>query len=148
MLGRDKDSLDAGKRTAYWRHRYASPDEPNIFTDKCVTLDPTGAEISKEVELPERLVRQQWLAQDPLASVRYYVVIMRVVLPAAFGARACFHCPDCDADGDARREHRESCSDFSGNNRKSMGGYVGIATAAAFANEFQGAWFPKSGTMT
>ena len=83
-------------------------------------------------------MRQQWVAQDPLASVHYYVVIMRVLLPAAFGVRMCFQCPDCNADCDARREHHESCSDYLGNNRKSMGGYAGIATAMAFANEFQG----------
>ena len=65
MLGRDKESVDAGRRTAYWRCRYASPDEPNIFTDECVTSDPTGAEVAREIELPEWLVRQQWLAQDP-----------------------------------------------------------------------------------
>ena len=145
MLGRDKDSLDAGKRTAYWRHRYASPDEPKIFTEKCVTSDLTGAEVAKEIELPEWLVRQQWVAQDPLASVHYYVVIMRVLIPAAFGVRMCFHCPDCNADCDTRCERYESCSDYLGNNHKTMGGYAGIATAMAFANEFQGAAFAKSG---
>ena len=31
-----------------------------------------------------------------------------------------------------------SCSNLMGNNHKSMGGYAGIATAMAFANEFQG----------
>ena len=32
----------------------------------------------------------------------------------------------------------ESCTDYLGNNSKSMGGYAGIATAMGFANEFQG----------
>ena len=51
--------------------------------------DPTGIATEAEVPLPEWCVRQQWLAQDPLASVHYYLVIMRVVVPAAFGVRMC-----------------------------------------------------------
>ena len=108
MFGRGKGSMDAGKMTSYWRHRDASPNEPNIFTEKRVTSDPTGAEVAKDIELPEWLVRQQWLAQDPLASVHYYVVIMRVLIPAALGVRMCFHGPDCNADCDARCERHES----------------------------------------
>ena len=35
-------------------------------------------------------------------------------------------------------EPMSSCSDIMGNNHKCMGDYVGISTAMAFANEFQG----------
>ena len=137
MSGRDRYSPDAAKRTAYWRHRYAGADAPKISTERCCSSDPAGAEVSKELELPEWLVRQQWLAQDPLASARSYVVFMRMLLPAAFGARMCFQCPDCNADCNARCEDHESCSDDLGNNHKSMGGYAGIATGVAFATGFR-----------
>ena len=78
------------------------------------------------------------MAQDPLASVHHFVVIMRIVIPAAFGLRMCLQCPDCNADVTLGRDDCPSCSDYLGNNHKSMGGYAGIATAMAFANEFQG----------
>ena len=106
--------------------------------------DPTGKATEVEVPLPEWPVRQQWLAQDPLASVHYYLVMMRVVVPAAFGVRMCFRCPDCNADCEVKAPMYESCSDFLGNNHKSMGGYAGIATAMAFANEFQGSGHTKT----
>ena len=70
--------------------------------------------------------------------MHHYVVIMRIVIPAAFGLRMCLHCPDCNADVMLGREECPSCSDYLGNNHKSLGGYAGIATAMAFANEFQG----------
>ena len=72
---------------------------------------------------------------------------MRAVIPAAFGTRTRLHCPDCNADCDARFERRESCSDYSGNNHETLGGHAGIATAMVFANEFQGTGFPTSGQM-
>ena len=59
----------------------------------------------KEVEMPEVLIRQAWNAQDPLASVHYYSVLMRIVVPAAFGVRMCLHCPDCNLeDTDQKKE--------------------------------------------
>ena len=85
-----------------------------------------------------RLLRQRWLAEDPLASVHHYLSIMRIVIPAAFGLRMCLHCPDCNADTMFDAENCAGCSDYLGNNNKSMGGYAGVATAMAFANEFQG----------
>ena len=100
--------------------------------------DPSGISTEAEVPLLEWSVRQQWLAQDPLASVHYYLVMMRVLVPAAFGVRMCFHCPDCNADCEVKANFYESCQDYLGNNNKSMGGYAGIATTLAFANEFQG----------
>ena len=138
LAGKDRDSKDNSKALAYWRHRYASASDPHIFADSCYTRDPTGAEIMQEVDLPTWLLRQQWLAQDPLASVHHYAVVMRVIVAAAFGVRMCFRCPDCNADHCCFEESGgcESCSDYLGNNHKSMGGYAGIATAMAFANEF------------
>ena len=119
---------------------YASASHPRVFTSSNYARDPTGAETMREVELPEWLVRQQWLAQDPLASVHHYAVVMRIIVAGAFGVRMCFRCPDCNADHgcSAVNEGWTSCSDYMGNNHKSMGGYAGIATALAFANEFQG----------
>ena len=115
-----------------------------MFGHTTYLADKSGKETEVEVPLPDWPVRQQWLAQDPLASVHYYLVMMRVVVAAAFGVRMCFKCPDCNADCDAEITDHESCSDFMGNNPKSMGGYAGIATAMAFANEFQGSGHTKS----
>ena len=49
----------------------------------------------------------------------------------------CLHCPDCNADAQHDR-YTCGCSDYLGNNHKSLGGYAGLATALAFATEFQG----------
>ena len=137
--GKDPNSTDATLRTSYWRHRYASHSSPSIFGSATCVSDPDGTQTAAEVPLPEWAVRQQWLAQDPLASVHYYAIIMRVVVAAAFGVRMCFKCPDCNADCDVQRPpHDTSCQDYLGNSNKSMGGYAGIATAMAFATEFQG----------
>eukprot|EP00973_Karenia_brevis_P080753 11202964-Karenia_brevis.AAC.1 len=43
-------------------------------------------------------------AQDPLATVHPFQVVMRVVLPSLFGMRMCVSCPHCsfdEADSDA-----------------------------------------------
>ena len=63
---------------------------------------------------------------------------MRIDISAAFGLRMCLQCPDCNADNMFEGENCPSCSDYLGINNKSLGGYAGIATAMAFANEFQG----------
>ena len=89
------------------------------------------------------MVRQARNAQDPMASVHHYLVFMYVVLPALFGIRMCFHCPDCNADPDeddtGSTEFKNSpCSDYMGSNCKLMGGFAGLATGLAFATEFQG----------
>ena len=144
LVNRDEKGPKTGHETAYWRHRYASSSLPSIFGHTTYLADKSGKETEVEVPLPDWPVRQQWLAQDPLASVHYYLVMMRVVVAAAFGVRMCFKCPDCNADCDAEITDHESCSDFMGNNHKSMGGYAGIATAMAFANEFQGSEHTKS----
>ena len=142
LAGRDQQSADKSNRAAYWRHRYASAQEPKFFTNTNFVRDPDGEEVQREIELPEWLVRQLWLSQDPIASVHHYQVVMRILVPAAFGLRMCMQCPDCNTDCNTRDEAKDSCSDYLGNNNKSMGGYAGIATAMAFANEFQGGGTP------
>ena len=54
--------------------------------------------------------------------------------------RMCFRCPDCNVDAAylAARSRLSACSDYLGCNSKLMGGYAGIATAMAFATEYQG----------
>ena len=99
---------------------------------------PHGIATEAEVPLPEWVVRQQLLAQDPLASVLYYEIIMKLVVAATFGIRMCFRCPDCNADVEIRTTPCESCQDFLGASNMSMGGYAGIGVAMAFATEFQG----------
>ena len=63
---------------------------------------------------------------------------MRIVVPAAFGLRMCLHCPDCNMEDQHKYTEVHSCSDYLGQNHKSMGGYAGLATAIAVANELQG----------
>ena len=82
-------------------------------------------------------VRQGWNAQDPLSSCYHYLFCMYVVLPAIFGIRMCFQCPDC-ANTSSEFGSTCACSDYLGSNAKAMGGYAGIATAMAFATEYQG----------
>jgi hypothetical protein len=86
--------------TSESRRRCASATQPSIFCSTDLTVDPDGREVEFEVPLPPMCVRQGWNAQDPLASVHHYLVFMYVVLPAAFGLRMCFNCPDCNADSD------------------------------------------------
>ena len=138
LANRDQHSTDSNSVLSYWRHRYASATEPHTFVKTSVVRDPLGVEVEREIELPDWAIRQQWLSQDPLASVHHYQVVMRILIPAAFGLRMCMRCPNCNGDCDMFNDPMESCSDFMGNNHKSMGGYAGIATAMAFANEFQG----------
>ena len=65
---------------------------------------------------------------------------MYVVLPAAFGVRMCFHCPDCNTDDDDQSivSNFCACSDYLGANSKLMGGFVGLGIGLGFATEFQG----------
>ena len=129
------------------RRRFASSTVPNIFSTTNLTADPTGQILEKEIPLPDLVVRQKLLAQDPLAIVHHYLVFMYVVLPAIFGVRMCFHCPDCNADADdwgaaAQKNQYSACSDYMGYNMKFMGGFAGLATAMGFATEFQGSGTP------
>ena len=80
------------------RREHAGPSTPHIFSATTLRRDPDGDEVVKEILMPPLLVRQAWNAQDPLASVYHYLVFMYVVLPALFGIRMCFRCPDCAAD--------------------------------------------------
>ena len=83
---RDRHSADPSKVLAYWRHRYASPAKPAAFSDSHVESDPTGNNASRVIELPEVLVRQAWVSQDPLASVHHYQAIMYIAIPATLGS--------------------------------------------------------------
>ena len=135
--------------TSEYRRRYASASEPSIFSNTDLSKDPDGEEVEVEVPLPSLCVRQGWNAQDPLASVYHYLVFMYVVLPAAFGLRMCFNCPDCNAETDdpgagSSLFRCNSCADCMGCNGKLMGGFAGLATGLAFATEFQGDGTPHA----
>ena len=97
---RNDVGLTGQSATSGSRRRCASATQPSIFCSTDLTVDPDGREVELEVPLPPLCVRQGWNAQDPLASVHHYLVFMYVVLPAAFGLRMCFNCPDCNADTD------------------------------------------------
>ena len=85
-----------------------------------------------EIPLPDIFDRLGWNAQDPLASCYHYLIIMKVVVPAIFGVRMCFNCPDCNidlTDSSCRTSGCSACSDYMGTNMKATGGYAGLATA-------------------
>ena len=135
--------------TSEYRRRYASASEPSIFSNTDLSKDPDGEEVELEVPLPPLCVRQGWNAQDPLATVHHYLVFMYVVLPAVFGLRMCFNCPDCNAETDdpgagSSLFRCNSCADCMGCNGKLMGGFAGLATGLAFATEFQGDGTPHA----
>ncbi len=69
-----------------------------MFTKFNISEDPNGDRVRVEIPLPELVTRQGLNAQDPLASVHHYLFFMYVILPAAFGVRMCFNCPDCNVD--------------------------------------------------
>ena len=53
LAHRDRDSADGSSALAYWRHRYASASEPKSFTQTSYVRDSTGAEVKREIELPD-----------------------------------------------------------------------------------------------
>ena len=103
-----------------------------------ITMDPRGATAAAEKRLPNLTDRQAWNAQDPLASVHHYDVMMYVVLASAYGIRMRFNFFWCNTDSTDpwQREHCLGCSDLLGCNYRLMGGCAGIATGLVFANEF------------
>ena len=129
--------------TSAARRQLSGISDPKIFSNAELKGDPDGTAVSMEIPLPPLGIRQAWNAQDPLASVHHYLVFMYVVLPALFGLRMCFNCPDCNADenepgaGKSNFGYR-ACSDYLGSNSKLLGGFAGLATGLAFATEFQG----------
>ena len=125
--------------TSKFRKQYHGSDLPKFMSSTACHNDVDGQAVAAEIPLPPLLARQAWIAQDPLASVHHYQVIMYVVLPAAFGVRMCLHCPWCNPDtGVDYVKGVRGCSDMLGCNHKLVGGFAGIACAMAFANEFQG----------
>ena len=71
---------------------------------------------------------------------------MRVISPGVFGISMCFSCPDCNCDvtDQGYDGSWHPCSDYLGYNSKLMGGYAGLATALAFAVEYQGEATPHA----
>ena len=122
------------------------------MTEYNVLTDPDGRQVSFKLDLPPLLARQAWNAQDPLASIHHYLVVMQIVIPAAFGVRMCLQCPHCNMDANNPNNNKSKslastssvcgCSDLLGCNNKLIGGFAGIATAMIFANEFQGEGTP------
>ena len=137
-------SLNRATEAARYRKRHCGTRTPKIFSKKTLISDPQGEETVMEIELPELHDRQALNAQDPLSSVHHYLVIMYVVIPAAFGARMCCNCPDCNMDEtDRTTDHNLcSCQDLMGSSAKLQGGYAGIAESMSFAHEFQGEGTP------
>ena len=122
-----------------WRKRYCGAQSPGFFTKFDVESDPDGKQARLEIPLPSLLQRQAWNAQDPLASVHHYDIIMYVVVAATFGVRMCLRCPHCNYDGTDpnRRVQYLGCSDLLGSNIKLLGGFAGMALALIVANEYQ-----------
>ena len=137
---RNDTSLKGDDPVARARRRFCDKDVPRIFSHKCYSDDAQGEATVKEIPLPALWIRQACNAQDPISSCHHYLFFMRVILPGIFGLRMCFLCPDCNRETCEYQYHRNAhpCSDYLGCNSKLMGGYAGIATAMAFATEYQG----------
>ena len=125
------------------RAKFSNKNAPKVFANSSYADDEKGCSVTKEIPLPELWIRQACNAQDPLASCHHYLFFMMVVLPASFGIRLCFACPDCNVDSCHAYTKQymytnKSCSDYLGNNSKLMGGHAGMATAMCFATEYQG----------
>ena len=108
--------------------------------------------VSIELALPAAKERLAWNAEDPLASVHYYLINMRVQLLLVFGVRTCCRCPNCNKDlydgvaavisKSSYETYTNSCQNLCGNNARLMGGYAGLAQGMGFANEHQGEGTP------
>ena len=135
-------SLERDDDIAAARRKHAGANSPPIFVSSCCA-DVNGRETAEvELDMPPLMTRLAMNAQDPISSVHYYQVCQRILLPAAFGYRMCLNCPHCNVDEhDPSVVHgamRTSCQDLNGKNCKPIGGYAGLAEAAAFAVELQG----------
>ena len=89
-----------------------------------------------EFDVPEYDLRRLMNARDPVSCVYAFRVSVMVVVASLFGIRMCFHCPHCQNEDEC--DDIEPCQDYLGTNMKLMGGYAGLATALAFATEYQG----------
>ena len=114
------------------------------MSDFDITDDPSGEQAAAEIPLPDLQQCQAWNAQDPLASIHHYDIMMYVVLASAFGIRMCFNCPWCNGDFTnlSTTNRYIGCTDLLGCNHRLIGGCAGIATGMVFANEFQGEGTP------
>ena len=130
--------------TMHWRSQYCGPKQPRFMSSFAIDMDIDGVQAAAEIPLPPLLNRQAWNAQDPLASDHHYRVIMHVVIPASFGVRMCFNCPHCNVDANDPNVDAKfvGCGDLLASNSKLMGGFAGVATSLAFANENQGEGTP------
>ena len=75
-----------------------------------------GAFIAVEIPMPDIFTRQGSNAQGPLSSCYHFWAIMCVAVPAIFGIRMCFNCPDCNADraDPSNLSTGPSCTDYRG----------------------------------
>ena len=130
--------------TTVWRKSCCGANKPGFCSSFDVDRDPSGRQATLEIPLPDLLQRQALNAQDPLATIHHYDVVMYVVLAATFGVRMCLRCPHCNIDGTDpnKRTKVMGCSDLLGCNSKLMGGFAGLAVAMIFSNEFQGEGTP------
>lgn len=121
------------------RRQCCGKNEPPIFVNSNID-DKDGVEkATAELRLPCLDDRRGIIARDPISSVHHYLICAYVLLPAAFGIRMCLRCPRCNIDeGDPDYDTGHPCQDLMGHNTKPMGGYAGLASAMALANEFQG----------
>lgn len=89
--------LEKATSTARSRRSCAGPHQPPIFIDSYIG-DEHATETIGELNMPQIFDRLGMNAQDPLSSVHYFDFCIYVLLPAAFGLRMCFNCPNCNAD--------------------------------------------------
>jgi len=83
-------------------------------------------------EIPDYQQRRQILAQDPLASVDGFRLLVALAHEHLFGVRMCIHCPDCN-----NGENSRPCQDMFGSSAKPEGGIFGRVDAIYTSIEAQ-----------
>ena len=99
------------------------------------------------MDFPDLRVWKKLHAQDPSAVNQNFLIMTKIVVPAAFGVRMCFNCLQYQRhlhNPDMTGDWKMSCSDRCGSNASLMGGFAGIARAIAMAVEDQKATTPHT----
>jgi len=116
-------------------------DTPSLETQHEANKPDEREEASVDVPLsavlgsvPSMEVQQKLLARDPLASVYGFRIIVRIILQALFGVRACSNCPDCSNSSECPC----SCVDEFGSVASPEGGIAGLLEAYHGGIESQG----------
>ena len=78
--------LSANSSTQY-RKQHCGSDSPNFISSHSIHADKDGKKVRIEMPMPSIHDCQVLTAEDPLAMVHQFQIMMRVVIPGLFGIR-------------------------------------------------------------